>query len=526
MINKIALILLSTCLPCSCFAGTLLERTFQHGDITRQYDIYLPDGLAKNAPLVFVLHGRTSKKKWIRNHSQMNDVADKGGFAVCYPQGTSAVMPGLDEKPVPHWNVHLTYMDVDDVGFLSDLALFLHREYKLNPERTFVAGHSNGAHMAYALGVERPDVFKGVASVAGWMSYDAWKRRKDAKPIPVIQIHGLADPVNPIEGYGGNPDRRGLGWGGALHVDDVIKFWVELNGCKNKETEVLTPRTTVDRYTDGKNNMEVWYYKIAGWPHIWPANGHNPESVSKEGVINASEEIWKFFSQFPLSPSRRGTRQEFQQPDTDPSPTPKASNSSTAASIEKKTRIHRLATTKRSTFDAFSYVNRIPEKPYDAEAPDDFAGRIFSRLANQEGRILLKVPAGMDRPAYEGFKTFLRYEGTASVGNCAACHTLPDFRDGKSHIVSKAGEGELTPSLRNSISRGVDLKKALESKLDALRRKKSGEADGISDEYSTMQLSAEDVSNLIAFLKLLDDVSDERFRQLILEASVLDTLSD
>jgi len=84
----------------------------------------------------------------------------------------------------------------------------------------------------------------------------------------------------------------------------------------------------------------------------------------------------------------------------------------------------------------------------------------------------------------------------------------------------------LTPSLRNSVRRGVDLKKALETKLDALHLKRSGGADRISDEYSAMQLSAKDVSNLIAFLKLLDDVSDERFRELILKASVLDTSSD
>ena len=129
----------------------------------------------------------------------------------------------------------------------------------------------------------------------------------------------------------------------------------------------------------------------------------------------------------------------------------------------------------------------------------------------------------MDRPAYEGFKTFLRYEGTTSVGNCSACHSLPDFSDGKSHIVTKAGEASLTPSLRNSVRRGIDLKKALGRKLDALHLKKSGAAARISDEYSTMQLSTEDVSNLIAFLKLLDDVSDERFRELILNASVLDT---
>ena len=132
----------------------------------------------------------------------------------------------------------------------------------------------------------------------------------------------------------------------------------------------------------------------------------------------------------------------------------------------------------------------------------------------------------MERPAYEGFKTFLRYEGTASVGNCSACHNLSDFRDGKSHIVTKGGMAVLTPSLRNTGSREVDLQKAMKLKLDALHLKKSGAADEISDHYSAMQLSGKDVSNLIAFLKLLDDVSDERFRELILKASVLDTSSD
>ena len=98
--------------------------------------------------------------------------------------------------------------------------------------------------------------------------------------------------------------------------------------------------------------------------------------------------------------------------------------------IEKKTKIHRLASTRRSVFDAFVYINRIPEVPYADESPEDFSGRIFGRLANQEGRILLKSPPGMSNLAYEGLKTFIRYEGDQRVGNCAACHT--QTADGKS----------------------------------------------------------------------------------------------
>ncbi len=194
--------------------------------------------------------------------------------------------------------------------------------------------------------------------------------------------------------------------------------------------------------------------------------------------------------------------------------------------MEKKTRIHRLATTKRSVLDAFSYLNRIPDKPYDEETPEELAGRIFSRLANQEGRILLKAPTGMSQQAYDGFKTFVRSEGTASVGNCSVCHSLPHFSDGKSHIVTKGNQAAATLSLRNIGKRRVDLRAAMKRKLEAVRLKKSGEADRLSDKYSDIQLSPEDVSNLIAFLKLLDDVSDERFRELILNAKVLNTLKE
>ncbi|MHC4876954.1 MAG: sulfatase-like hydrolase/transferase [Planctomycetota bacterium] len=194
-------------------------------------------------------------------------------------------------------------------------------------------------------------------------------------------------------------------------------------------------------------------------------------------------------------------------------------------SIEKKTRIHRLDSTKRSVFDAFSYVNRLPDKPYDEEQTDEFGGRIFGRLANQEGRVQIKTPPGVGRDAYEGFKTFLNFEGEASVGNCAACHSLPDFTDGKSHVVEKAGKPVPTPSLRNLGKRRVDLRAALQKKLDASRQKTSGKADEISDKYSAMRLSDADITQLIAFLKLLDDVPDKRFRELIIEATVLDTSS-
>ncbi len=127
-------------------------------------------------------------------------------------------------------------------------------------------------------------------------------------------------------------------------------------------------------------------------------------------------------------------------------------------SIEEKTKIHRLATTKRAIYDAFAYMNRIPEKAEEDESPEDFAGRILGRLANQEGRILVKLPKGMDRQAYLGYKTFLESEGTAKVGNCIACHAPPDFTDLKEHVSSQSDSKNPTPSLRNLAKRKVNIR--------------------------------------------------------------------
>ena len=195
-------------------------------------------------------------------------------------------------------------------------------------------------------------------------------------------------------------------------------------------------------------------------------------------------------------------------------------------SIEKKTQVHRLSSTRRSVYDAFAYVNRIPEGPEEGESARDVAGRIFGRLANQEGRILLKLPPGMDRDTYLAFKTFFRYEGKMNVGNCAACHTPAKFTDSKAHIVTKGGSSTATPSLRNLKKRKGDIRKAIMGKIAASRQKRSGEADEIDNAYAEMNISTKDVSGLVAFLNSLNDVSDSDFRGLILKSKLLDTSED
>ena len=168
---------------------------------------------------------------------------------------------------------------------------------------------------------------------------------------------------------------------------------------------------------------------------------------------------------------------------------------------EKQMKIHRLETTKRSRFDAFAYLNRIPLEREIDEIPDDLSGRILGRLANQEGRVLVKLPPGMNRDAYQGFKIALDSGQALHAGSCFSCHQLPDC----SLTTSKP----VTPSLRNASYSMKQLQQTMKT-----------------DPHHNIQLDEGDLTRLLALLQILKDVPDADFRNLILNATVLDTSGD
>ena len=167
-----------------------------------------------------------------------------------------------------------------------------------------------------------------------------------------------------------------------------------------------------------------------------------------------------------------------------------------------KTRVHRLESSFRSPFDAFLYVNRIPAKPEPDETPEDLSGRILGRLANQEGRVLVKLPPGMNRLAYEGFKIAIGSKSRLdSQSSCIACHHLPNFGKATSHTS--------TPSIRNRSFSNVQLRSLLQNAT-----------------HRDIEIDDEDIGKLHSFLQTLTDVPDAEFRDLILKATVLDTSGD
>ncbi len=254
----------------------------------RIYYLFIPESLSEKAPLVFVFHGYGGNAKDMIGYSGMNTVANKNGFAVCYPQGVF----GSDEKN--SWNAGYSNPDVDDVKFITELARYLQVEHDLNPGNTFATGMSNGGDICYVLACKAPEVFSAFAPVAGCMMESTFNTCNPRKPLPIFEIHGTDDDITL---WNGDKNYSEI-YGGYKGVRETFDFWVKLNKCTNVQRDVLPDLNKEDKsfvvremYTDGVEGHEVWLYTLVGGKHDWPGSWGNKD-------FGASEEVWNFFKRF------------------------------------------------------------------------------------------------------------------------------------------------------------------------------------------------------------------------------------
>lgn len=253
--------------------------------IERSCIMYLPSGLKNNAPLVFVLHGYGSKADPKRY--DMDAVAEKRGFAVCYPQGVK------DSKGKTCWNVGYPFqndMKVNDVDAICKMAKKVQKKYKLSSKNTFCCGMSNGGEMCYLLAYSKQKVFSAVAPVSGLTLLWMYQCLDGPQSIPLFEIHGTKDHVSE---WTGDLLNRG-GWGAYMPVPVAVNYWVAKNRCLSEKIDTLVSKNKENghyvithKFVNGVHGNEVWLYQIINGSHSW---GNSD--------IDTSEEIWNFFSKY------------------------------------------------------------------------------------------------------------------------------------------------------------------------------------------------------------------------------------
>ena len=220
----------------------------------------------------------------------VNFIADREGFIIAHPEGTE------DLTGSQHWNVGWGISMVDDVGFVSGLIDRLQQEYSIDADRIYSTGMSNGGFISYELACQLSDRIAAIASVTGSMSLPTFQTCSPARPMPVVQIHGTADAVVPYEGSAI-----------SRPIEEVMEYWVSYNNCDMNpiitaiDDIEMTDQTTVEHivYPNGKNGVTTELFLVEGGTHSWPGSIFGFPGTNYD--INASEEIWNFFSRFDIN---------------------------------------------------------------------------------------------------------------------------------------------------------------------------------------------------------------------------------
>ena len=276
-------------------AQTTVTGTIRHGGLLREYRLYVPaiyTGSPGRRPLLFNLHGYGSNNQQQEFYGDFRPIADTANFLVVHPNGT------FDTANNRNWNTFGPRgSGVDDVGFLSALLDTLSARYRVDPDRVYSTGMSNGGFMSYELACQLSGRVAAIASVTGSMTASRLSTCAAGRPVPVLEIHGTADGTVPYTG------------GTALQfvaVPTLLASWVQRNGCNPMPIVTPVPDTntadgcTAERsvWTDGRNGSVVEHYRIIGGGHTWPGSAFTTGVTNRD--ISASREVWRFLRPYRL----------------------------------------------------------------------------------------------------------------------------------------------------------------------------------------------------------------------------------
>jgi polyhydroxybutyrate depolymerase len=183
-----------------------------------------------------------------------------------------------------------------DVTFLTTLVRDLAGRYCVDLSRVDATGVSGGGRMASQLGCDASSVFAAIAPVAG-LRYPSPCRA--SRPVPVIALHGTADPIDPFNGIGEFGD-----W--TYSVPTAAHLWASHDRCAASPHVTSGHGYRITRYTGCSGGTQVELYAITGEGHEWPGGPAMPSTITsvlgpQSDAVDADALMWAFFRAHPLS---------------------------------------------------------------------------------------------------------------------------------------------------------------------------------------------------------------------------------
>lgn len=260
---------------------------------SRTYLLNLPPGYYENDkfPLVVALHGTGGSALQAERDYGLTLKAESSNYVIVYPEGVPR--PGV--FGIRTWNAgkccdYAKDKQIDDVEFINTVIDRMISDFKVDPNRIYITGMSNGAMMAYRFACEKSERINAIAPVSGTLMANSCK---GTSQVPILHIHSKLDEVIPYKG--------GIGLGGYdfVPVDSTLSTWLGKNDCPSEPVINHEHESYTYKKWECKNDVSLELYLTKDGGHSWPGGliarpGADPPS----DAIDATDLIWKFFERY------------------------------------------------------------------------------------------------------------------------------------------------------------------------------------------------------------------------------------
>jgi poly(3-hydroxybutyrate) depolymerase len=312
---------------CTTNTGSLTSGTIPWNNLTRNYDLYLPNNNSGPCPTVLwvMLHPTSSQQLGNGNDFElgpMEQLANTNNFIVVWPIATQSPIAISQTTHKCTFSIYwepfaLSYIwgetsppcgtmpDPDDSGFIRSLISTMRTTYGINT--VYVAGMSSGAFMAHRVGIDSTNDLIPVSAVgaASGQIYAVEHgttfnmHKPSSQSVAVVMLNGDADPTVPYCGQ-----QNGTGWGNSdFPKSDVsLDYWANANnpsGCNPVLPHLCNSDGTVNTQVTTYSCGNVTFQREGGVAHTW--------------VTGTESRMWTFFTRgvLPPPPPRGGLDQPF-----------------------------------------------------------------------------------------------------------------------------------------------------------------------------------------------------------------------